>query len=74
MTDDLGGRLIVKRPRQLAAEMRLRREAEVLAVVRPKVSLPLPELHLVEAPLLSWHVTLPMQASGPGAGSSSIWA
>ena len=74
MADDLGGRLIVKRPRHPAAEMRLRREAEVLTVVRPKVNLPMPELHLVGAPLLSWHVTLPMQASGPGAGSSSIWA
>ena len=56
---DLGGRLIVKRPRNPAAEARLRREAEVLAMVRPQVSLPVPELHLIEAPLVSWHLALP---------------
>ena len=44
---------MVKRPGHAAAAARL-------ALVRPSVTLPVPEVHLVEgAPLWSWHVMLP---------------
>lgn len=61
------GPLIVKRPKNAAAEAGLRREAAYLAVLRPQVSLPVPDLHLVEGPLVSWHVALPgkrLEAAG----------
>ena len=67
---NLGGRVIVKRPKRAEAEAGLQREAEVLALVRPQVSLPLPDLHLIEDPLLSWHETIPgerLEAAGYGA-------
>lgn len=50
---------VVKRPKTAAAEARLRREAGLLALVRPRVRMALPDLHLIEGPpLLSWHVML----------------
>ena len=58
----LDGRIVVKRPKNAPAELRLRREAALLAVVRPAVTLPVPDLHLVSGPpLFSWHRMLPGQ-------------
>lgn len=56
----LGGQIVVKVPKHAAARGRLRREAALLALVRPRVTLPVPDLHLVEwEPLFSWHEMLP---------------
>ncbi|MGK9167272.1 aminoglycoside phosphotransferase family protein [Inquilinus limosus] len=53
------GRLIFKFPRHEAAAQRLRKEA-LLAVSRPAVSLPVPDLVLVEGPpLFSRHTKIP---------------
>jgi hypothetical protein len=63
----LGGQVIVKRPKRDEAAERLRYEALVLATVRPRVSLPVPDLHLLEDPLLSWHAAIPgerLEAAG----------
>ena len=55
-----GGRIVVKLPKHAAARERLRREAALLTLVRPRVTLPVPDLHLVEGePLFSWHEMLP---------------
>ncbi|WP_026872332.1 phosphotransferase family protein [Inquilinus limosus] len=54
------GRLIFKFPRHEAAAGRLRKEAALLAVIRPAVSLPVPDLALVEGPpLFSRHTKVP---------------
>lgn len=54
------GRLIFKFPRSLEAERALRREASLLAVIRPHTSLPVPDLTLIEAPVLfSRHMKIP---------------
>lgn len=56
----IDGRFVVKRPRHGEAEARLRREAEVLALLRPEVTLAVPDLRLIEGPpLMSWHPMLP---------------
>ena len=54
------GRIVVKVPKTPAAQVRLRREAALLAMVRPRVTLPVPDLRLVEGEaLFSWHVMVP---------------
>jgi len=54
------GRLIFKFPRHDAAAQRLRKEAALLRLVRPAVSLPVPDLALVEGPpLFSRHAKIP---------------
>jgi aminoglycoside phosphotransferase (APT) family kinase protein len=54
------GDLVIKHPKHPAAAIRLRREAALLGLVRPRVRLAVPDLHLVEGPLLwSWHRMLP---------------
>jgi aminoglycoside phosphotransferase (APT) family kinase protein len=45
------GRLICKFPRGDEAERALRREARILAAVRPHLSMPVPDLELVEGPM-----------------------
>ena len=56
----LDGRIVIKRPRHAAAEARLRQEAAVLALVRPRVTLAVPDVHLVEGPpVWSWHEMVP---------------
>jgi Ser/Thr protein kinase RdoA (MazF antagonist) len=53
-------RLIFKFPRHDAAAQRLRKEAALLGLVRPAVSLPVPDLALVEGPpLFSRHAKIP---------------
>ena len=53
------GRIVIKVPKHAKARERLRREAALLALVRPKLTLPVPDLHLVEGPpLFSWHEML----------------
>lgn len=57
---DVDSRLIFKFPRDAEAAAALRREAALLAIIRPAVSLPVPDLALVsEAPLFSRHAKLP---------------
>ncbi|MGO1078525.1 phosphotransferase family protein [Inquilinus sp. CA228] len=52
--------LVFKFPRHEAAAGRLRKEAALLAVIRPAVSLPVPDLVLAEGPpLFSRHVKIP---------------
>lgn len=54
------GRLIFKFPRGAEAERALRREARLLDALRPHLTLPVPELTLVEAPaLFSRHARIP---------------
>jgi hypothetical protein len=54
------GRLIFKFPRHEAAAQRLRKEAALLGLVRPVVSLPVPDLVLQEGPpLFSRHAKIP---------------
>ncbi|WP_225771115.1 phosphotransferase family protein [Inquilinus sp. Marseille-Q2685] len=54
------GRLVFKFPRNEAAARRLRKEATLLAVIRPAVSLPVPDLVLEEGPpLFSRHSKIP---------------
>ncbi|MFE0754360.1 phosphotransferase family protein [Inquilinus sp. NPDC058860] len=54
------GRLVFKFPRHEAAARRLRKEAALLAVIRPAVSLPVPDLVLEEGPpLFSRHSKIP---------------
>ena len=56
------GRLIFKFPRHEAAARRLRKEAALLGLVRPAVSLPVPDLVLREGPpLFSRHAKIPGQ-------------
>lgn len=45
---DADDRLIFKFPRNAEAEQALRREARILAAVRPHLTLPVPDLHLIE--------------------------
>ncbi|HWA63402.1 MAG TPA: aminoglycoside phosphotransferase family protein [Caulobacteraceae bacterium] len=45
---DVGGRLIFKFPRHEAALGRLRKEAAILAAIRPQVAMPVPDLTLIE--------------------------
>lgn len=57
---DVGGRLIAKFPEGQEAEAALRREARILAAVRPHVAMPVPEMSLFEGPpLFSLHPLLP---------------
>ena len=49
---DVDDRLIFKFPRNEEAEHALRREARVLAAVRPHLSMPVPDLQLFEKPML----------------------
>lgn len=55
----VGGRVVVKRPRHPAAALALAREAQGLAVARPRVSLPVPDLVWHPDPGFSRHVLLP---------------
>jgi hypothetical protein len=56
---DADDRLIFKFPRHAAAERSLLREARLLAIVRPAVTMPVPDLTLVPGPpLFSRHVKL----------------
>ncbi|MGP8233657.1 MAG: phosphotransferase family protein [Methylovirgula sp.] len=56
---DVDGKLIFKFPRNKAARLALRREAAILAVARPVISLAVPDLRLHEGPsLFSSHVKL----------------
>ena len=60
------GRIVVKLPKHAAARARLRREAALLALVRPSVTLPVPDLHLVEGTeMFSWHEMLPGEHLSP---------
>lgn len=57
---DVGDRLIFKFPRHAEAELALRREAGILAAVRPRIAMRVPELELFEAPrLFSCHEKIP---------------
>jgi len=57
---EVDGRLVFKFPRHEPAAQRLRKEAALLAVVRPAVSLPVPDLVLEEGPpLFSRHAKIP---------------
>ena len=49
---EVGGRLIFKFPRHEAAEARLRKEARLLAAIRPRLSTPVPDMSLIEGPPL----------------------
>lgn len=56
---DVDDRLIFKFPRHAEAERRLKAEAGLLAVLRPKVTMPLPDQQLHEGPpLFSCHTKL----------------
>lgn len=56
----IGGRLIAKFPEGPEAEAALRREARILAAVRPHLAMPVPDMTLVEGPpLFSLHPLLP---------------
>jgi hypothetical protein len=56
---DVDGRLIFKFPRHEAAEEALVREASLLAVIRPAVTMPVPDLTLHPGPpLFSCHIKL----------------
>jgi aminoglycoside phosphotransferase (APT) family kinase protein len=52
---DAGGKLLFKFPRNAAAAARLRKEARLLEVIRPRVKMAVPEMRLCDAPLFSWH-------------------
>lgn len=53
---DVDDRLIFKFPRHAAARQALVREAGLLAVIRPAISMPVPDLTLQEGPpMFSWH-------------------
>ena len=49
---DVGNRLIFKFPRHAAAAARLRKEARLLAFVRPRLTMPTPDMTLIDGPLL----------------------
>lgn len=49
---DVDDRLIFKFPKGPEAENALRREARILAAVRPHLSMPVPDLELIEEPML----------------------
>jgi hypothetical protein len=56
---DVDGRLICKFPRHAEGESRLVMQVKLLAVIRPRVSLPLPDMHLhAGPPLFSSHAKL----------------
>ena len=56
---DVGGRLIAKFPEGSEAETALRREARILASVRPLLTMPVPDMTLFEGPpLFSLHPLL----------------
>ncbi len=56
---DVDDRLIFKFPRHAVAEKALLREAQLLAVIRPKISMPVPDLRIEEGPpLFSVHEKL----------------
>jgi aminoglycoside phosphotransferase (APT) family kinase protein len=56
---DVGSRLIFKFPRHPAAAERLLKEARLLAAIRPSVTMPVPDMALIEGPpLFSRHVKL----------------
>ena len=56
---DIGGRYIAKFPEGPEAEAALRREAAILALVRPLLTMPVPDMRLIEGPpLLSLHPLL----------------
>lgn len=57
---DVDDRLIFKFPRNQEAEQALRREARILATVRPHLTMPVPDLELFEKPMLfSRHDKIP---------------
>ena len=57
---DAGGEILFKFPRHGEAEARLRREAALLAIIRPRVRLPAPDMILHDGPpLFSTHPVLP---------------
>lgn len=57
---EVDGRLVFKFPRHEAAAQRLRKEAALLGLVRPAMSLPVPDLALEEGPpLFSRHAKIP---------------
>jgi aminoglycoside phosphotransferase (APT) family kinase protein len=47
---DVGDRLIFKFPRHEAARLRLEKEARLLAAIRPRVAMPVPDMTLIETP------------------------
>ncbi len=56
---DVDDRLIFKFPRHAVAEKALLREAQLLAVIRPQISMPVPDLRIVRGPpLFSVHEKL----------------
>ena len=56
---DVGDRLIFKFPRHEAAAARLRKEARLLAFVRPRLTMPVPDMTLIDgSPLFSRHPKL----------------
>ncbi len=56
------GGVVVKRPRNAQAAARLRREVRLLALIRPRVRMAVPQMHLVKGPpVWSWHEGLPGQ-------------
>lgn len=57
---EVAGRVIFKFPRHAEAAQRLRREAAVLRLIRPRLTLAVPDMRLHEAPMLcSEHEKLP---------------
>lgn len=56
---DVDDRLIFKFPRHAVAEKALQREARLLAIIRPKISMPVPDLRIEQGPpLFSVHEKL----------------
>jgi hypothetical protein len=56
---DVDDRLIFKFPRHAVAEKALQREAQLLAVIRPQISMPVPDLRIAQGlPLFSVHEKL----------------
>jgi aminoglycoside phosphotransferase (APT) family kinase protein len=59
---DVGGRTIFKFPRDQGAAAALAREARVLATLRGKITLPVPDMTcLAGPPVFSWHPKIPGQ-------------
>jgi aminoglycoside phosphotransferase (APT) family kinase protein len=55
---DAGGRWLFKLPRNAAAAARLRKEVRLLEVIRPRVGMAVPQMHISDAPLFSWHIPI----------------
>lgn len=67
---DVDDRFILKFPRRVEGEEKLRREARLLAVIRPRVDMPLPELEVSETPVVhTLHAKLTGAALDPATYS-----